>query len=466
MASTWRLLARGGQGKCNESALGADTGVCPSLQRRRDSPPAERNEEAPRIWAVGGGKGGVGKSVVAASLAAAVSGTGRRCVVVDVDLGGANLHTLLGVTRPTRTLSHLLTGEVTSLAELMVQTSVPNLWLVSGKEALFDLANPKHGQKEMLFRHIQGLNIDDVMLDLGAGSAFNVLDFFLLARRRLVVTTPEPTAIENAEHFVKAALSRSLQLVTRSRPELRAAIRRVLQDRRGSPVRSAGELIALVRAIDPPAAKLLEECAHAFAPVLLLNQLRTAEQRRVGPELVAEWRDRLGIHAAFAGSVDVDPSVSAAVAQRQLAFQAFPNCRFSRSIDALAQYLLHEGGDVPCERAAGRLPRKLADGASPQRRLPPLDLAEPGAYLRRCREQLGLSLGEMVERTRIRVLDHIESERFELLPAEPYLKSYLLTYARELGVQESAWLAAAYLERLPHTQSSASAGRGDWTSQA
>ena len=114
----------------------------------------------------------------------------------------------------------------------------------------------------------------------------------------------------------------------------------------------------------------------------------------------------------------------------------------------------------------GRAAWKLADDASPQRGLPPLDLAEPGAYLRRCREQLGLSLGEMVERTRIRVLDHIESERFELLPADPYLKSYLLTYARELGVQESAWLAAAYLERLPHTRSSARAGRGDWTSQA
>jgi flagellar biosynthesis protein FlhG len=407
---------------------------------------------------VGGGKGGVGKSVVAASLAAAISGTGRRCVVIDVDLGGANLHTLLGVSRPTRTLSHLLTGEVASLAELMVQTSVPNLWLVSGNEALLDIANPKHGQKEMLFRHIQGLDVDDVLLDLGAGSTFNVLDFFLLAGRRLVVTTPEPTAIENAEHFLKAALYRSLQLVTRRRPEVRAAILRLRQDRRGWRVRSAGELIALVRAIDPPAAKLLEERAQAFAPVLLVNQLRTAEQRGVGPELVAAWRDRLGVQVAFAGSVDVDPSVSAAVAQRQPAFQVFPHCRFSRSIDALAQRLLREQGDVPRERAERRLPWKLADAASPQRPLPPLDLAEPGAYLRRCREQLGLTLGEMVERTRIRVLDHIESERFELLPpAKPYLESYLLTYARELGVQESAWLATAYLERLPHSRSSASA---------
>jgi flagellar biosynthesis protein FlhG len=397
---------------------------------------------------VGGGKGGVGKSVVAASLAAAIAGTGRRCAVVDLDLGGANVHTLLGVTRPTRSLSHLLTGEVASLADLMVQTSVPGLWLVSGGDALLDMANPSHGHKQMLLRRIQGLDVDDVLLDLGAGSAFNILDFFLLARRRLVVTTPEPTAIENAEHFVKAALYRSFKLVTRSHPEVRAAILRLREERRGWRVRSAGELIALVRTIDPPSAKLLEEGAQAFAPVLLVNQVRTVEQRGVGAELIAAWRDRLGVQIEFAQSVDVDPSVSAAVAQRQPAIQAFPHCRFSRAMDALARRLLRGEADVPRERDEEELSCKPGEAAAPQRELPPLDLAQPGAYLRRCREQLGLTLGEMVERTRIRVLDHIESERFELLPpAKPYLESYLLAYARELGVQEPAWLAAAYLQR-------------------
>jgi flagellar biosynthesis protein FlhG len=407
---------------------------------------------------VGGGKGGVGKSVVAASLAAAIAGTGRRCAVIDIDLGGANLHTLLGVTRSARTLSHLLTGEVASLADLLVQTSVPNLWLVSGNEALLDAANPNHGQKQMLFRQIRRLDVDDVLLDLGAGSAFNVLDFFLLARRGLVVTTPEPTAIENAEHFLKAALHRSLKRVARSHPEVRAAILRLRQDRRGRRVCSAGELISLVRAIDPTSAKLLEEGVQAFAPVLIVNQIRTAEQRAVGAELIAAWRDRLGVQIEFAESVDVDPSVSAAVAQRQPAIQAFPHCRFSRSIDTLARRLLRDERDVPRARAEQPLPFEPGDAAPLQSPLPPLDLAEPGAYLRRCREQLGLTLGEMVERTRIRVLDHIESERFELLPpAKPYLESYLLTYARELGVQESAWLTAAYLARLPPSRPSANA---------
>jgi flagellar biosynthesis protein FlhG len=421
---------------------------------RRSSASPER--AAPRIWAVGGGKGGVGKSVVAASLAAAIAGTGRRCVVIDVDLGGANLHTLLGVTRPTRTLSHLLTGEVASLAELMAQTSVPDLWLVSGGDALLDMANPSHGHKQMLLRHIQALDVDDVLLDLGAGSAFNVLDFFLLARRRLVVTTPEPTAIENAEHFLKAALYRSFKLVTRSHPEVRAAVLRLREQRRGWRVRSAGELIALVRTIDPPSAKLLEEGAQAFTPVLLVNQIRTVEQRGVGAELIAAWRDRLGVQIEFAESVDVDPSVSAAVAQRQPAIQAFPHCRFSRAMDELARRLLRGEKSAALEREERSLPGMLADAASPQPELPPLDLAQPGAYLRRCREQLGLTVGEMVERTRIRVIEQIESERFDRLPpARPYLENYLLSYARELGVEESAWLAAAYLERIPKTPSPA-----------
>jgi len=448
--ATMRTSARGRHGDRGGSARGADPAACPSAPERPGS--ARPLAGAPRIWAVGGGKGGVGKSVIASSLAAAIAGTGRRCAVIDVDLGGANLHTLLGVPRPRLNLSSLLTGEVGSLAELMVQTSVPNLWLVSGNQALLDGANPKHSQKEKIFRHIRALDVDDVVLDLGAGSTFNVLDFFLLARRGLVVVTPEPTAIENAEHFLKAAFYRSLRVVA-GRPDVRAAILRLREDRRGWRVRSGPELIALVREIDPPAAKLLEERAQAFLPVLLVNQVRTAEHRGIGPQLLATCRDRLGVPIEFAGCIDTDPNVPAAVAQGQPAFQAFPHCGFSRQIDALAQRLLREEWTAPRARAdESGVPSEAKGPASPRRSLPALDLAEPGAYLRRCREALGFSLAEMTERTRIRVLDHIEGERFELLPPEPYLKGYLLSYGQELGVPELARLVASYLERFQRTE--------------
>jgi hypothetical protein len=114
--------------------------------------------------------------------------------LIDVDLGGANLHTLLGVPRPRRTLSHFLSAEVRSLADLMVPTSVPNLSLVSGNEALLEMANPKSFQKEKLFRQIRRLDTDEVLLDLGGGSAFTVLDSLLLAGRGLVVDQVENLA--------------------------------------------------------------------------------------------------------------------------------------------------------------------------------------------------------------------------------------------------------------------------------
>jgi flagellar biosynthesis protein FlhG len=410
---------------------------------------------APQIWAVGGGKGGVGKSVIAASLASALAGAGRRCAAIDADLGGANLHTLLGVTRPRRTLSHLLTGEVPSLAELMVPTSVPQLSLVSGNEAFLEIANPKDAQKQKLLRHIRALDVDDIVLDLGAGSAFNVLDFFLLARRRLVVVTPEPTSIENAEHFLKAALSRSLQAVAR-RPDVRPAILRAREGHRGPPVRSAEELIALVRAIDPAAAKLLQERAHSFLPVLLVNQVQTADHRRLGAELVASWRDRFGVAVELAGIVESDATVTAAVARRQPAFQAFPRSTFSRCIEGLARDLLRDAGASRERAAEPRSPTTPGLPAAP-RALPPVDPTRPGAYLRQCRGQLGLDLEEMIERTRIRALDAIENERFDLLPPEPYLKGYLLSYAAELGVPDVGRLVASYLARLPRFEAAAPA---------
>src|SRR5262245_41895062 len=447
-------------GESDGSARRADPTARPSpLQRRGSAAPARVG--VPRIWAVGGGKGGVGKSVIAASLAAAIAGTGRRCAAIDADLGGANLHTLLGVSRPRRTLSHLLTGEVGSLAELMVHTSVPNLWLVSGNDALLEMANPKHGQKQMLLRYIRGLDVDDVLLDLGAGSAFNVLDFFLLARRGLVVVTPEPTAIENAEHFLKAAFYRSLRVAAR-RPDVAEAIERVRKDQRRWRVRSARELIALVHEIDPPTAKVLEERAEAFVPMLLMNQV-PAEHGRIAPQLFASCRDRLGFAIEFVGSLDADPYVPAAVARRQPAFRAFPHCAFSRQIDALAQRLLEEASDAPREGTRDGKASRSRAAAVLHRSLPPLDLSAPGAYLRRCREALGLTLSEMAERTRIRVLDHIENQRFERLPHEPYLSGYLLEYARALGLLESAQLVARYLELLPRVERPTLALRRGWS---
>jgi flagellar biosynthesis protein FlhG len=170
-----------------------------------------RKVRARRVVAIGGGKGGVGKSLLSANLGIALSKRGARVVLVDLDLGGANLHTCLGVGQPQVTLSDFVDRRVLRLEDVLVPTPHERLSLISGAMDGLDSANPKHSQKTKLIRNLRNLDVDYVLLDLGAGTSFNVLDFFLVADTGVVVMLPEPTSIENAYRFIKAAFFRRLQ---------------------------------------------------------------------------------------------------------------------------------------------------------------------------------------------------------------------------------------------------------------
>lgn len=168
---------------------------------------------AERIISVGGGKGGVGKSLVSTNLAIAMAQEGRRVVLVDGDLGAANLHTLFGIERPGPTLQTFIDHGLSSLEDARIDTQVPNLTLVRGASAVVGSANISHTQKQRLLRHVVGLDADVVVIDVGAGLAFNQVDLFDVADLRLLVMTPQLTSIQNAYGFAKAALYRRLDRV-------------------------------------------------------------------------------------------------------------------------------------------------------------------------------------------------------------------------------------------------------------
>src|SRR5687768_3047212 len=180
------------------------------LQFPRPRAPGPSKSRARKVIAVGGGKGGIGKSLVSANLGIALAGRGASVVMLDADLGGANLHTCLGVAQPTVSLSDFIDNRVGRLEDTIVSGGVERLGLIAGAHDTLDAANPKHAQKARLLRHLRALDVDYVILDLGAGTTFNVLDFFLAADLGLVVLLPEPTSIENAYRFIKAAFFRRM----------------------------------------------------------------------------------------------------------------------------------------------------------------------------------------------------------------------------------------------------------------
>src|SRR6185295_7824150 len=113
-----------------------------------------------RIIAIGGGKGGVGKSLVAANLAVYLAQLGKRVVLIDADLGGANLHSFVGVERPTVTLGDFFDKRVSSVQDCVVPTAIANLGLVSSEGDPVWAANPKPATKNRLLTQIRMVEAD------------------------------------------------------------------------------------------------------------------------------------------------------------------------------------------------------------------------------------------------------------------------------------------------------------------
>ena len=292
---------------------------------------SEDRVRGPRIWAIGGGKGGIGKSVIATNVAAIIAGTNDSVALVDADLGGANLHTLLGVPSPKTNLSDFIARRVSSLNEVMTATPIENVWLVSGAKALVEMANPNYGQKSKILRHICALEVDHVVLDLGAGTSFNVLDFFLAARKGVLVVVPEPTSVENAYHFLKAAFFRKLKRA-QPRAQVKAAIAEVMNGNKRNQIKTPRDLISQVWTVDPDVGAALVAEASAFRPALIVNRVDHPRHEELGDDIVSACRDYFGMRLQFLGSLPNDNLVTRSVIEQKPAVKHFEQIPFVSAV--------------------------------------------------------------------------------------------------------------------------------------
>ena len=281
---------------------------------------------------VGGGKGGVGKSLVAASLGIEFARRGFRVVLIDCDLGGANLHTCLGLDPPRRTLSDFVNRRVERIEDILVATGIPNLSLVSGALDQLDAANPNHAQKMRFIRHVQSMEADFAILDLGAGTQKNTLDFFLLADHKVVILAPEHTAVENAHRFVKAAFLRRLRAAS-SIFGLASLLDELLDDGR---FLGPSEILEAIQGADAEAGRQLRQQMEAFRPGLVVNQARTPEDAELGPGVATAWRRHFGIDMDVLGTVEYDDEVWRAARERRPLLQARSEGRAARSLARIA----------------------------------------------------------------------------------------------------------------------------------
>lgn len=290
-----------------------------------------------RIIAVGGGKGGSGKSLLSVTLAVELARRGLHPLLVDCDLGGANLHTFFGLEPPRHALSDFVLRRVDTLTSLVLRTPVPGVGLIAGARNSVQIANPLYQQKQRLLRELRRLDADAVILDLGAGSHTNVVDFFLLADTGILVVSPEPTSVENAYLFLKAAFLRrlrALDLDERGRETLQEAMRSIS----GRP-RSPAEIVRAVAERDAALATAIESALASFRPWLVVNQVRLPADLELGEGMCAVAHRVFGIPLGYLGHLRHYDQVWRAVRAHQPVFFEQLGRPFAADLAALVNRL-------------------------------------------------------------------------------------------------------------------------------
>ena len=295
---------------------------------------------APRtIWAIGGGKGGIGKTLLTSNMAVYLSWLNKKVVVIDMDLGGANLHTSLGVDAPTKTLSDLVLGRVEDIQDLVQPTPIRNLHLISGAQDPVGIANMRHMQKARLLRKFREISADFVLLDLGAGTATNTLDFFLLADQKIVVVTPEPTSIENAYRFIKSAFYRMLRSATPS-PYVRQLIEQAMDLKNNRGIRTPRDLLNEVKRLSPSDGTELERKMEQFKISLIINQVRVKSEAEIGKSILMVCERYFGMSVDYMGYLPYDNSVWQSIRKRTPFLLDAPNSTAVTHLESILRNLL------------------------------------------------------------------------------------------------------------------------------
>ena len=317
-----------------------------------------------RIIAVGGGKGGVGKTVTTASLGVGLAALGYDVILVDADFGGANLHTAMGILEPEYSFLDYYTLNRESLDEIILPTPFPNLKMISGACGTLGMANPKYSQKLRLIKELRNLNADFIILDLGAGSSLTVIDFFLAVDEGLLIMSPEPTAVQESFDFLKICLMRKLHRTFKDEPEILNILNLSGIDNLGQLSLPVDNLLQKLKNYDAETGAIFESILEEFKPRLILNMVMDSEEIKEGMALKTAAAELLSIDLDFAGYIEHDNSIRDSVKNLRPFILNDPKSKASRSLAKIITIKMLQNNGFQSLRKKIKLRRAIKNSAS------------------------------------------------------------------------------------------------------
>jgi flagellar biosynthesis protein FlhG len=297
-------------------------------------------KSATRILPIASGKGGVGKTLVSSNLALRLAANGFNTVAVDLDLGGSNLHSYLGLKNTNMGIGNMLSDTKLKFEELIVDTPYENLRFIPGDVLVSGASNIQPAHRREIVGAIEKIRADYVVVDLGSGANFNVVDFFLLSNSGFVVTAPQAPAVVNAYGLLKNMTFRALQQTFTGNTKISSYLTRVLKEKRPGTSISVRDIVKDIEEKDSRAGKKARQTLDTLQPKIIVNMARTTEDLAIIENLRDLAQKNLQVNLECLGLIAFDARVSESVSNLEPFTEAHPESVVSRQIERIAQKVL------------------------------------------------------------------------------------------------------------------------------
>jgi flagellar biosynthesis protein FlhG len=300
-----------------------------------------------QIIPIASGKGGVGKSLIAANLGIAFAQLGQRVVIADLDLGASNLHVVLGHRAPKKGIGTFLNNPKGNFSEVIMETDVRGLRFIPGDTEIPGLANLKTSQLKTLVKELIALkdDTDILILDLGAGTHQSILDFFLLSERGIIVSAPMVTAVLNAYVFLKNTVFHLMFTSFSKNSTARAYLEKLRRDNAGAQKLYIPNLLPEIKRIDKTSFDVFYTQFEKLRPRLIMNLVDNPKDASVGMKIRRSCKEYLDLKIEHLGVMYRDSLQDTALASRLPIVLYKPRAILSQSIYRIAEIIM-EGGDT------------------------------------------------------------------------------------------------------------------------
>ena len=274
------------------------------------------NENAERkVIPIASGKGGVGKTVLAANLALALAINGKSVVLIDLDLGGSNLHTVLGMKNTNLGIGNFLSSRAVKFKDIVIPTTYQNLRFIPGDVLVSGVSNIPFSQKKKLMQSIVELDADYVIIDLGSGGSCHVIDFFLISNSGFVVLTPQTTSIVNGYGMLKNTVFRFLQRAFASHQSINSYIKKLLKEKKPNASPPVSEMLSKISKLDRRAGERARRYIEALKPKFVINMATSPEDIQIVEQLRDLVKRNLSLDVECMGLIFRDDAVDRALEQ-------------------------------------------------------------------------------------------------------------------------------------------------------